>query len=38
MTQAEILVDHSELESEDIAVALACAATALSHPLIAAAE
>lgn len=38
MSQAEILADYPELEAEDIAAALAYAATAVSHPVIAAAE
>ena len=38
MTQAEILADHPELESDDIAAALAYAARAVSHPVLAAAE
>ncbi|MET0544783.1 MAG: DUF433 domain-containing protein [Caulobacterales bacterium] len=38
MSQAEILSDYPELEAEDIAAALAYAANAVSHPVIAAAE
>jgi uncharacterized protein (DUF433 family) len=36
MTQAEILADYDELEADDIAAALAYAAKAVSHPVLAA--
>jgi len=38
MTNAQILADYDELEPDDIAAALAYAAQAVSHPVLAAAE
>lgn len=36
MSQEEILADYDELETDDIAAALAYAARAVSHPVLAA--
>jgi uncharacterized protein (DUF433 family) len=38
MSREDILADYDELEPEDIAAALAYAAKAVSHPVLAAAE
>jgi len=38
MTSAQILADYDELEADDIAAALAYAAKAVSHPVLAAAK
>lgn len=38
MTREQILSDYEELEADDIAAALAYAAKAVSHPVLAAAE
>lgn len=38
MTAEQILADYDELEADDIAAALAYAAQAVSHPVLAAAE